>query len=149
MLFLQMKLSTLKLDDHAKDKFLRLVGNRYNPETDEITIVTDRCPLRKQNYDYAQYLLTALFHESWIKEPWEDTKSEADMEVYIWSRNKSKVTSEAILNWGETGDKKSPHPEYCHSVENLINEGENSYNLDKYKQEVLKLFNLKSATKTA
>lgn len=141
-----MKLSTLKLDAHAKDKFLRLVGERYNSETDEITIVTDRCPLRKQNYDYTQYVITALFHESWKKEPWEDTKSEADMEVYIWSRNKSKETTEAVLNWGVTGDKKSPHPEYAQSVEKLINEGENSYNLDNYKAQVLKLLNLKSLT---
>lgn len=146
---LQTKLSTLNLDAHAKDKFLRLVGDRYDPETDDVTIVTDRCPLRKQNYDYAQYLITALFHESWIKEPWEDTKSEVDMEVYIWSRNKSKVTSEAILNWGGTGETKSPHPEYCQSVERLINEGENSYNLDSYKREVLKLLNLKSNSAAA
>lgn len=143
---LKMKLATLTLDAHAKDKFLRLVGNRYDPETDEVTIVTDRCPLRKQNYDYAQYLLTALFHESWIKEAWEDTKSEADMEVYIWSRNKSKISSEAILNWDAKGEKQSPHSEYCRSVETLINEGENSYNLDSYKTEVLKLLNLKGST---
>lgn len=140
-----MKLSTLNLDAHAKDKFLRLVGDRYNPETDDLTIVTDRCPLRKQNYDYAQYLITALFHESWIKEPWEDTKTEADMEVYIWSRNKSKETSEAIINWGVTGDKKSPHLEYSQSVEKLINEGENIQNLDSYKKEVLKLLNLSNS----
>ncbi len=145
-----MKLSTLNLDAHAKDKFLRLVGDRYDPETDDITIVTDRCPLRKQNYDYAQYLITALFHESWIKEPWEDTKSEADMEVYIWSRNKSKETSTAILNWGITDDnKKSPQPEYGQSVEKLINEGENSYNLNEYKMEVLKLLNLKDSSSAA
>lgn len=142
-----MKLATLKLDAHAKDKFLRLVGRRYNPETDDITIVTNRCPLRKQNYDYTQYVLTALFHESWIKEQWEDTKAEIDMEVYIWSRNKSKVTSEAVLNWNISDDKtKSPAPEYGRSVERIINEGENSYNLDSYKQEVLKLLNLKTAS---
>lgn len=52
------KLDNIKLDQHAKDKFLRLVGDRYNKDSDEITLVTDRCPLRKQNYDYAMYLLT-------------------------------------------------------------------------------------------
>lgn len=144
-----MKLSTLNLDAHARDKFQRLVGERYNAETDELTIVTDRCPLRKQNYDYAQYLLTAVFHESWMRESWEDTKSEADMEVYIWSRNKSKESSEAILNWGTTGDKASPHLEYGQSVEKLINEGENSYNINDYKTEVLKLLNLKGAEAVA
>lgn len=63
---LKIKLSSLPLNKHAKDKFLRLIGNRYDEETDIITIVTDRCPLRKQNYDYAMYLITALFHESWV-----------------------------------------------------------------------------------
>ncbi|KAJ9579853.1 hypothetical protein L9F63_004455, partial [Diploptera punctata] len=62
-----LKLERLPLDAHAKDKLLRLVGERYNPDTDVLTIVTDRCPLRQQNYDYAHYLLTALFHESWVR----------------------------------------------------------------------------------
>jgi small subunit ribosomal protein S35 len=55
---IKLKLSNLKLDKHAHDKILRLVGERYNEETDELTIVTDRCPIRQQNYDYAIYLLT-------------------------------------------------------------------------------------------
>lgn len=55
---IKLKLKELNLDQHAQDKFLRLVGERYNSDTDELTIVTDRCPLRKQNYDYAIYLLT-------------------------------------------------------------------------------------------
>lgn len=59
-------LSSLKLGSKAKDKFLRLVGDRYDSETDMVTIVTDRCPLRKQNYDYALYLATALYHESLV-----------------------------------------------------------------------------------
>ena len=25
-----------------------------------------RCPLKKQNYDYAMYLLTVLYFESWV-----------------------------------------------------------------------------------
>lgn len=45
---------------------MRLVKDRYDEKTDTLTIVTDRCPLRKQNYDYAQYLLTACFFESWV-----------------------------------------------------------------------------------
>lgn len=60
------KLSALQLSQRAKDKFLRLVGERYNEESDKVTIVTDRCPLKKQNYDYAMYLITALYHESWV-----------------------------------------------------------------------------------
>lgn len=60
------KLASLKLNAIAKDKFLRLVGERYDSETDCVTIVTDRCPTMKQNCDYAMYLITALYHESWV-----------------------------------------------------------------------------------
>lgn len=63
---LKVKLSSLHLDVHAKDKILRLLGNRYNPQTDIITITADRCPIRKQNLDYVKYLLTALFHIAWV-----------------------------------------------------------------------------------
>lgn len=63
----RLKLSTLTLDTHAKDKLLRLVGKRYDPETDLLTITSDRCPTRKQNLEYCEYLLTALFHESWVR----------------------------------------------------------------------------------
>ncbi|XP_029910264.1 small ribosomal subunit protein mS35 isoform X2 [Myripristis murdjan] len=62
---LKVKLSSLNLDDHARKKMLRLVGERYCRDTDILTITTDSCPLRQQNYDYAMYLLTVLYHESW------------------------------------------------------------------------------------
>lgn len=133
----------MPLDKHARDKFLRLVGDKYDAETDVLTIVTDRCPLRQQNLDYAQYLLTATFHESWITEPWEATKTEADMEEYIWSRNKSKKSAEAILRWGRSDDFVAVPTEYSSSVETVINDGENAYNLSKYKDSVLTLLNLK------
>ncbi|XP_068744841.1 small ribosomal subunit protein mS35-like [Montipora capricornis] len=68
---LQVFLKDLILDDHARKKMISLVGPRYNAETDELTIVADRCPTRKQNKDYAMYLLTVLYHESWKIEPWE------------------------------------------------------------------------------
>lgn len=137
-----MKLSTLPLDKHARDKFLRLVGERYDPDTDVVTIVTDRCPLRAQNLEYAHYLLTALFHESWVTEPWEATKSEADMEEYIWTRNKSKQSAEAILKWGKTEESVAVPKEYSTSVERLLNEGENEQNLAQYKASVLQLLGL-------
>lgn len=141
-----LKLSNLKFDGHARDKFLRLVGDRYNSETDILTIVADRCPLRKQNYDYAMYLLTACYHESFITESWEATKSEADMEYYDYNRNKSRESVEAILNWGanvQNEKEKSKATEgFVQSIEKLINEGENEYNLNKYKEEVVKMLSL-------
>ncbi|SPP77094.1 28S ribosomal protein S35, mitochondrial [Drosophila guanche] len=139
-----LKLSDLKFDNHARDKFLRLVGERYNKETDVLTFVTDRCPLRKQNYDYALYLLTACYHESFVTEPWEATKSEADMELYLFERNQAKRSAEAILNWNaaEGAPKKAASASYAQCVEQLINEGENEYNLAKYKEEVMKMLNV-------
>lgn len=140
-----LKLSELKFDDHAKDKFLRLVGDRYDSETDILTIVADRCPLRKQNYDYAMYLLTACYHESFITEPWEESKSEADMENYKYERNKSKLSVEQILNWGnaDSSDKREASTGYIESLENLVNGGENEYSLNKYKEEVIKMIGLR------
>ncbi|XP_053687814.1 28S ribosomal protein S35, mitochondrial [Sabethes cyaneus] len=141
---IQLKLETLRLNQHAKDKILRLVGERYNPESDVLTLVTDRCPLKKQNYDYAMYLLTALYHESNVVEPWEETKSEADMEYYAFHRNRSKKNSESILNWGKSdGETFSEAPaEYASSVEQLFNEGENEYNIQKYKEQTLMLLGI-------
>lgn len=63
---LQIKMSSLQLDYHAKDKMRRLLRERYDPKTDMISIVADRCPLQKQNYDYSHYLLTAVYFESWV-----------------------------------------------------------------------------------
>ncbi|KAK6109322.1 Mitochondrial ribosomal subunit family protein [Brugia pahangi] len=76
VIIVQLKLSALYLDDHAVDKLIRLVGDRYNPENDMLTIVTDRCFTRKQNYDYAMYLLIALYNESFKVEDWEVKKPE-------------------------------------------------------------------------
>ncbi|XP_059620039.1 small ribosomal subunit protein mS35 [Phlebotomus argentipes] len=139
----KLRLSRLPLDKHAKDKFLRLVGDRYDPKTDILTIVTDRCPLRKQNYDYAMYLVTALFHESWVKEPWEDLKLEEDMEEYIWENNKSREVAEKIVKWGQKDDEKCEIPSsFKKAVENLLNRNESDSTLSRYKDEVVKLLQL-------
>lgn len=138
---LKVKLSDLTLDKHSRDKFLRLVGERYDEETDTLTIVTDRCPTRQQNQEYAEYLLAALYHESWTRESWEDAKTEADMETYFWERNKSKQSAEAIWNW-QSKDVQAVPETFPVAVETLINDGENEYNLGKYKEEALKLLKL-------
>lgn len=135
----------MPLDEHARDKFLRLVDNRYDPDADIVTITVDRCPVRKQNFEYAQYLLTALFHESFIVEPWESLKIEADMEYYDWQNNKSKETTEAILRWGKSNNEPVKSTEaFAKSVEKIFNDGENQPNLQEYKEEVLKLLELKN-----
>uniref|UniRef100_A0A915CAI8 Ribosomal protein S24/S35 mitochondrial conserved domain-containing protein n=1 Tax=Parascaris univalens TaxID=6257 RepID=A0A915CAI8_PARUN len=73
-----LKLASLKLNKAAYEKFMRLAGNRYDEATDTLTIVTDRCYTRKQNKDYAFYLLTALYHESIKVEAWEKMAQRAD-----------------------------------------------------------------------
>ena len=60
----QVNLKYLDLDYHARDKLLRLVGNRHDKATDEVAIVADRCPLSSQNADYCHYLLTVVYNES-------------------------------------------------------------------------------------
>ncbi|CAI2305007.1 unnamed protein product [Caenorhabditis sp. 36 PRJEB53466] len=68
----------LNLTEKALDKFIRLVGNRYNKNTNELTIITDRCHTRKQNVDYAYYLLTVLYHEANKVEQWDSLAERAD-----------------------------------------------------------------------
>ncbi|XP_017892379.1 28S ribosomal protein S35, mitochondrial [Ceratina calcarata] len=145
---LRVKLSSLDLDARAKDKMLRLVGDRYNPETDVITITADRCPSRVQNLDYVKYLLTALYHVSWRVEPWENEKSEADMEYYDWDKSKSRESLTKLYNWPKTPTDLSyeyiPNStEYKTAVSDLINKGEDQCSLNKYKEAVKNLLNLK------
>lgn len=39
---IKIKLSALNLNDSAKEKMMRLVGDRYCRETDVLTLITDR-----------------------------------------------------------------------------------------------------------
>ncbi|KAB0796550.1 hypothetical protein PPYR_10611 [Photinus pyralis] len=137
---LQLKLSSLQLNEHAKDKFRRIVGDRYNEENDVVTIVADRCPLRQQNYDYAMYLLTAVYHESWNVEEWEKNKSDLDMEIYDWNVSRSKKNIESIFAKSSNEILKSDV--YSNAVTSLMNEGENDYTVSKYGEAVRELLQL-------
>ncbi|KAE9554347.1 hypothetical protein FO519_002457 [Halicephalobus sp. NKZ332] len=75
---IEVKLKAFGFDKHAEEKFRHLAGNRYNEETDTLTIVTDRCFTRKQNREYADFLLTALYFESRKLESWEEMKQRED-----------------------------------------------------------------------
>ncbi|XP_045508912.1 28S ribosomal protein S35, mitochondrial [Colias croceus] len=153
---LRIKLSNLNLDKHARDKFLRLVGDKYDAATDLVTITADRCPMRKQNLDYVNYLLTAVYHESWTYEDWEKEKTEDDMEYYVWDNNVSKRN---LVDWHlrvnnevktlSDEEYKSydvstiPNAEgYKTAVSELYNVGENDDTLGKYDVAVRKLFGL-------
>lgn len=152
---LQVKLSSLNLDDHARKKMIKLVGSRYCKDTDILTIVTERCPLRKQNYDYAMYLLTALYHESWKTEAWEAEKTVADMEQYSWEDSPSQknildtLTRMKVVEEAEGGEEMRKQllglaevQEYKDSVTRLKNEGENEDTVLQYKEAVKKVLKL-------
>ncbi|KAJ7329386.1 hypothetical protein JRQ81_015560 [Phrynocephalus forsythii] len=150
---LRVKLSSLNLDDHAKKKLIKLVGERYCKGTDILTITTDRCPLKKQNYDYAMYLLTVLFHESWKTEEWEKEKTEADMEEYVWENSASERTCLNTLFQIRAAEKAQQVSRqelldsdvvlgYKKSLVALRNEGETEKNMAEYKNAVKRLLNL-------
>uniref|UniRef100_A0A1A8RRW3 Mitochondrial ribosomal protein S35 n=2 Tax=Nothobranchius TaxID=28779 RepID=A0A1A8RRW3_9TELE len=151
---LRLKLSSLKLDDHARKKMLKLVGDRYCKDSDILTITADSCPLRRQNYDYAMYLLTVLYHESWKIETWEAEKTRADMEEYIWEDSPSqKNLLDTLLRTKVAGEgggeevreqllERREVQEYKDSVVRLKNEGENESSLTQYKEAVRKVLSL-------
>lgn len=64
----------LKLDPDDEEKLIALAAHRYNEETHELTITASACPLRNQNMDYADYLLTAVYSESKARQEWEKEK---------------------------------------------------------------------------
>lgn len=145
---LRVNLNSLILDTHAKDKLFRLLGNRYNPETNMITITADRCPSRKQNLEYVEYLLTAVFHESWRIEAWEAEKSEADMEYYDWDKGKSRENLISLHAWPESPTNIDIEDipvatEYKIAVSELMNKGEDHDSLNKYKMAVKNVLHLK------
>lgn len=133
--------------------------------------MADRCPVRKQNYDYLQYVMTALYFESWKVEDWESEKTEDDMERYFWDMSASRRNIVTLLKTCHTMEKASGLPEegrqlsylpeevtddtviplepvqqYKAAVEGLHNTGETEVAVDTYKESVLKLFNIKAWT---
>ncbi|XP_034541363.1 28S ribosomal protein S35, mitochondrial [Notolabrus celidotus] len=154
VIHLTVKLSSLNLDDHARKKMLKLVGDRYDKDTDILTIKADSCPLRQQNQDYAMYLLTVLYHESWKTEFWEAEKTVADMEEYSWDDSPSQKNLLDVLARMEVavegeGEEvreqllgRKEVQEYKDSVTRLKNEGGSESSMLEYKEAVKKVLNL-------
>ncbi|XP_071942623.1 small ribosomal subunit protein mS35-like [Antedon mediterranea] len=151
---IKVNLDSIPLDEHARWKFIQLVGERYDQATNTVKITTDRCPLRKQNYDYALYLLTVLFHESWVTEPWENDITPDDMEHYMWDLQPSKTNMLKVLarnkrqgdSLHEVSEAEEEEllntdgvKEFGTAVETLMNSGETEEAIDTYKHTVLKL----------
>jgi len=132
---LKFRLASLELNQHARDKFIRLLAERYDASTDMATLVVDRCPYRGQNLDYGGYLITALYHESWNTEDWEE-KEDADREVFSWELSKLKEAVERAVVEVE-------HVEgYREAVTSLMNDGENEQSIRSYKNKVKSLLKL-------
>lgn len=127
------RLASMELDEHARDKFIRLVGDRYDASNDEVTLVVDRCPYRGQNLEYSEYLITALYFESWTKEDWEN-KEDADKELFEWELSKLKERVQGVEEDNLT--------EYREAVSKLLNKGEDDLSLRNYKEKVLGMLKL-------
>lgn len=156
---LRFKLSALPLDEHAKykakrillaskpimyDEYLEreLVPPRYDAETDMVTIYSDRCPLKMQNYEYLKYVVTALFYESWKTEPWEEEMSPEDWEKYQFDKTPSREkVIEKIRLIKPTLEpsqivQTEEYNKYKEAVCELFDKGEDHKTLDKYRASV-------------
>uniref|UniRef100_A0A914BZR5 Ribosomal protein S24/S35 mitochondrial conserved domain-containing protein n=1 Tax=Acrobeloides nanus TaxID=290746 RepID=A0A914BZR5_9BILA len=65
-------------DVRERTKFRQLAGNRWNEQTKTLSFVVDRCYTRKQNQDYIDFLITALYSETKKEASWEKLKTRAD-----------------------------------------------------------------------
>ncbi|XP_059475574.1 small ribosomal subunit protein mS35 [Neocloeon triangulifer] len=135
---LQVKLSSIPVEGRARDKFLRLINERYDPKTDLVTIVTDRCPTKKQNFDYANFLLTVVYHESLKEESWESEKCTLDNELFDWQTSASRVSIEQL-----SSRNKNLEPEhvqlYSEALTKLMDKGEDQETLADYKERTLRM----------
>ena len=164
------KVDSLPLDYHGKDKIKRLFNcnaQRYNKKTDVVTLVADRCPMKRQNYDFLQYVLTASFFEASKKEEWEETeKTFDDWEKFYWTKSASYQRTVTYLkacsldpdHQVEQDDHESRSSEsqenrliqkrmkedpviksYEESLTELYDSGETEESLKKYKESVVNL----------
>ncbi|VDN21284.1 unnamed protein product [Gongylonema pulchrum] len=125
IIVMKVRVSDLHLDEHAFDKLVRLAGDRYNPGSDMLTIVTDRCFTRKQNFDYAMYLLVALYSESYKIEEWEAKKYEnlrLVSRITSFKSSKMEDNLEHLLSSLEKGEKETFETvrEYAESIKKLL-----------------------------
>jgi len=128
---LQFRLAELRLDAHARDKFLRLVGEeRYDYTTDLVTLTSDRLPQKKQNREYCEYLIKALYFESNKVEEWESEREEVDDHLF-------KIPE------GEAAAELRPEEmETLKALQALFNQGEDPRTVEGYKAAVQKMLGL-------
>jgi len=81
----KIRLCNMVLDAHARLKLIQLAGSeRYDRKTDVLTIRSERCPTQKQNKDFIDYVITALYFESWKREAWETRGNMSESDGYYW-----------------------------------------------------------------
>lgn len=132
--------------------------NRYNRHTDMVTLETDRCPSRKQNYDFLIYAMQVLFSEARKTESWETTERTAeDYATFQFELSRSyQIVSDLLRRMrlqrggADTQDAgqlmQSPEvKEYRSALSNLHDHGESSDNLTAYKRSVLQLLALEGS----
>lgn len=124
---LKINIEDLKLNPIDKDKLIRLANHRYDKETGVLTITTSACPVRVQNKDYAEYLLTALYFESIKHEKWEDEKPECDWERFFWDKSESKKKIKDYLSGSSIDDE-------------IIEKGQGNLEVEMYREALEKVF---------
>ncbi|CDW57156.1 MRP-S28 domain containing protein [Trichuris trichiura] len=149
---LRVSLSAFPLDSHAKDKLIRLVGDRYNKKTNILTLTADCCPARHQNRDYAVYLLTVLLHEANKREDWESEMVEEDFSRREWERSncigalleivKKRKTNEKAIISSENADNVALLAEIKRDpvIQEFINAWETYRNEEVEKRESVKAY---------
>lgn len=127
-----------------------------------------RCPYRRQNEDYANYLLTTLFYESkviiiifinilrililksiWYKknfEEWEKEINEDDRVQFIWEETKSKTNIEELSKRSIQPLQPEALKNYGERLEKVFDQGESQANLDGYKAAVMNILKVKNKT---
>ena len=127
----RIKLNQLYLKPAAREKLIRLLGDRYEAETEEAVIVVDRCPYRKQNAEYFRYLITALYFESNKTESWENKLEYSDEFKFKFENQTMELLESNDVKPNQVSD------EVKKVIEHLINEGENENNLAMVKDKVV------------
>lgn len=144
---IKVRLQDLHLDAHGEDKLLRLVGDRYDKESNTLTITADRCPLHSQNLQYCSYLLTVIRAEAEITEPWEHEQDPTDVAHFVYSGSNSEAAVEALKAQrtlaGEAAPTEDDTERYKAAVTALLEQDENEASVLEYGESVLALLGLK------
>jgi len=77
----QVYVKDLQLTAVEETKLKRLLGKRYNPQNDELTLISQLCTTRAHNKEYGYYLLASLLQEARTVHDWEEKVSEYQDEV--------------------------------------------------------------------